>query len=157
MVQVPVHSMEGEVVDHIDVSDTVFGMPANPALVHQAVVRQLADARQGTVKTKSRGEVSGGGRKLFRQKGTGFARRGSRRAPLLRGGGVVFGPRPREYRQALPKKMRRLALRHSLSAKVADEDIIVVDRLAFDAPKTREMVRVLANLGVDASALVVIP
>ena len=92
---------------------------------------------------------------MFRQKGTGFARRGSRRAPPLRGGGVVFGPRPRSYNQAMPKKMRRLALRCCLSGKVADEDIIVVDQLALEQPKTKEMVRVLANLGVGASALIV--
>jgi large subunit ribosomal protein L4 len=119
------------------------------------MVRQLADARLGTVSSKTRGQVSGGGRKLFRQKGTGFARRGSRRAPLLRGGGVAFGPHPRSYRQSMPKKMRRFALRCALSTKVAGEEITVVDKLALEEPKTKEMARILANLGVDSSVLIV--
>jgi large subunit ribosomal protein L4 len=155
MVQVPVHSIEGEVVDHIELNEAVFGVPVDQAVVHQAMVRQLANARQGTVGSKTRSQVSGGGRKLFRQKGTGFARRGSRRAPLLRGGGVAFGPHPRNFRQAMPKKMRRLALRCILSAKVAGEEIIVIDEFALEEPKTKEMARILANLGVDSSALIV--
>ena len=155
MVQVPVHSIEGEVVDHIELNEAVFGVPVDQAVVHQAMVRQLANARQGTVGSKTRSQVSGGGRKLFRQKGTGFARRGSRRAPLLRGGGVAFGPHPRSYRQAMPKKMRRLALRCILSAKVAGEEMIVIDEFALEEPKTKEMARILANLGVDSSALIV--
>ncbi len=155
MVKVPVHSIEGEVVDHIELNEAVFGIPVEQAVVHQAMVRQLANARQGTASSKTRSQVSGGGRKLFRQKGTGFARRGSRRAPLLRGGGVAFGPHPRSYRQAMPKKMRRLALRCVLSAKVAGEEMIVVDKLALEEPKTKEMARILANLGVDSSALIV--
>lgn len=155
MVQVPVHSIEGEVVDHVELNEAVFGVPVNQAVVHQAMVRQLADARQGTVGSKTRSQVSGGGRKLFRQKGTGFARRGSRRAPLLRGGGVAFGPHPRSFRQAMPKKMRRLALRCVLSAKVAGEEMIVIDEFALEEPKTKEMARILANLGVDSSALIV--
>jgi len=155
MVKVPVHSIEGEVVDHIELNEAVFGIPVEQAVVHQAMVRQLANARQGTASSKTRSQVSGGGRKLFRQKGTGFARRGSRRAPLLRGGGVAFGPHPRSYRQAMPKKMRRLALRCVLSAKVAVEEMIVVDKLALEEPKTKEMARILANLGVDSSALIV--
>ncbi len=155
MVQVPVHSIEGEVVDHIELNEAVFGVPIDQAVVHQAMVRQLANARQGTVGSKTRSQVSGGGRKLFRQKGTGFARRGSRRAPLLRGGGVAFGPHPRSYRQAMPKKMRRLALRCILSAKVAGEEMIVIDEFALEEPKTKEMARILANLGVDSSALIV--
>ncbi len=155
MVQVPVHNVAGEVVDQLELNDAVFGVPPNEAVVHQAMVRQLADARQGTASTKTRGLVSGGGRKLFRQKGTGFARRGSRRAPLLRGGGVVFGPHPRNYRQAMPRKMRRLALRCVLSAKVASEEIIVLDQLSLQEPKTKEMARILKDLGVDSSALIV--
>jgi large subunit ribosomal protein L4 len=155
MVQIPVHNVAGEVVDQLELSDAVFGVPPNEAVVHQAMVRQLADARQGTASTKTRGLVSGGGRKLFRQKGTGFARRGSRRAPLLRGGGVVFGPHPRSYRQAMPRKMRRLALRCVLSAKVASEEIIVLDQLSLQEPKTKEMARILKDLGVDSSALIV--
>ena len=155
MVQVPVHSIEGEVVDHIELNEAVFGVPVGQAVVHQAMVRQLANARQGTVGSKTRSQVSGGGRKLFRQKGTGFARRGSRRAPILRGGGVAFGPHPRNFRQAMPKKMRRLALRCILSAKVAGEEMIVIDEFALEEPKTKEMARILANLGVDSSALIV--
>jgi large subunit ribosomal protein L4 len=147
--------MAGEVVDQLELSDAVFGVPPNEAVVHQALVRQLADARQGTASTKTRGLVSGGGRKLFRQKGTGFARRGSRRAPLLRGGGVVFGPHPRSFRQAMPRKMRRLALRCVLSAKVASQEIVVLDQLSLEEPKTKEMVRILKDLGVDSSALIV--
>jgi large subunit ribosomal protein L4 len=155
MVQVAVHNVAGEVVDQLELSDAVFGVPLNEAVMHQAMVRQLADARQGTASTKTRGLISGGGRKMFRQKGTGFARRGSRRAPLLRGGGVVFGPHPRSYRQAMPRKMRRLALRCVLSAKVASEEIIVLDELSLQEPKTKEMVRILRDLGVDSSALIV--
>jgi len=155
MVQIPVHNVAGEVVDQLELSDAVFGVPLNEAVVHQAMVRQLADARQGTASTKTRGLVSGGGRKMFRQKGTGSARRGSRRAPLLRGGGVVFGPHPRSYRQAMPRKMRRLALRCVLSAKVASEEIIVLDQISLQEPKTKEMARILKDLGVDSSALIV--
>jgi len=155
MVQIPVHNVAGEVVDQLELSDAVFGVPPNEAVVHQAMVRQLADARQGTASTKTRGLVSGGGRKMFRQKGTGSARLGSRRAPLLRGGGVVFGPHPRSYRQAMPRKMRRLALRCVLSAKVASEEIIVLDQLSLQEPKTKEMARILKDLGVESSALIV--
>ncbi|MBE0415220.1 MAG: 50S ribosomal protein L4 [Dehalococcoidia bacterium] len=155
MVLVPVHNLLGEVVDHIELKEEVFGVPPNQAVVHQALVRQLANARQGTVSTKTRGQVSGGGRKPFRQKGTGRARRGSSRSPILRGGGIVFGPHPRSYRQAMPKKMRRLALRCVLSSKVAEGEIIVVDELALAEIKTKEMARILANLGVDSSALIV--
>lgn len=155
VVQVPVHNILGEVVDHIELKDEVFGVPLNQAVVHQALVRQLANARQGTASTKTRAQVSGGGRKPFRQKGTGRARRGSARSPLLRGGGVAFGPHPRSYRQAMPKKMRHLALRCILSAKVADGEMVVVDELALSEPKTKEMARILAALGVGSSALIV--
>lgn len=155
MVQVAVHNILGEVVDHIELKDEVFGVPQNQAVVHQAMVRQLANARQGTASTKTRGQVSGGGRKPYRQKGTGRARRGSSRSPLLRGGGVVFGLHPRSYRQAMPKKMRRLALRCVLSAKVAEGEMVVVDELALNEPKAKEMARILAALGVSSSALIV--
>jgi len=155
MLQVPVHNILGEVVDHIELSEEVFGVSPNQAVVHQAIVRQLANARLGTASTKTRAQVSGGGRKPFRQKGTGRARRGSSRAPQYKGGGVAFGPHPRSYRQAMPKKMRRLALRCVLSAKVAEGEIIVVDELALSGPRTKEMARILAALGVASSALVV--
>ena len=154
-VQVPVHNLSGEVVDHIELSEDVFGVPPNQAVVHQALVRQLANARQGTASTKTRAQVSGGGRKPFRQKGTGRARRGSSRSPLLRGGGVAFGPHPRSYRQAMPRKMRRLALRCILSSKVAEGEMVVVEGLTFEEPRTKEMARILAALGVSSSALIV--
>ncbi len=153
--QVPVYSLAGEVVEHIDISDGVFAVPFNQAVVHQAMVRQRANARQGTASTKTRGEVSGSTRKLFRQKGTGMARAGSRKSPLRRGGGITFGPQPRSYRQAMPKKMRQLALRCVLSAKAGDGELMVLTQLKLDEPKTREMAQILATLGVDSSALVV--
>ncbi len=155
MVQVPVYDLSGEVVEHIELRDDVFGLPPNQAVVHQALVRQLANARQGNASTKTRSQVSGGGAKPFRQKGTGRARRGSSRAPLYRGGGVAFGPHPRSYRQAMPKKMRRLALRSVLSSKAAQGEMVVVQGFNFDQPGTKEMARILGALGVDSSALVV--
>jgi len=153
-VQVPVYSLAGDMVEHIDISDEVFGVPFNQAVVHQAIVRQRANARQGTASTKTRSEVSGSTRKLFRQKGTGLARGGSRRSPLRRGGGITFGPKPRSYRQAMPKKMRQLALRCVLSAKAGDGELLVLEQLKLDQPKTKEMAQILAALGVDSSALV---
>ena len=153
--QVPVYSPDGGVVKNIEISDLVFAVPFNQAVVHQALVRQRANARQGTASTKTRSEVSGSSRKLFRQKHTGLARAGNRRSPLRRGGGIVFGPRPRSYRQAMPKKMRRLALRCVLSAKAKDEELMVLEQLKFEEPKTKDMVRVLTALGVDSSALIV--
>ena len=153
--QVPVYSLTGEVIKHIEISDEVFAVPLNQAVVHQAMVRQQANARQGTASTKTRSEVSGSGRKLFRQKGTGLARAGSRRSPLRRGGGITFGPKPRSYRQAMPKKMRRLALRCVLSAKAGDGELKVLEQLKLDQPKTKEMVRILAALEVDSSALII--
>jgi len=153
-VQVPVHSLSGEVVKNIEVSDEVFAVPFNETVVHQAIVRQQANARQGTASTKTRSEVSASTAKLFRQKHTGRARAGSRKSPLRRGGGIVFGPKPRNYRQAMPKKMRQLALRCVLSAKAGDGELIVVEQLKLDEPKTKEMVRILEALGVDSSALI---
>jgi large subunit ribosomal protein L4 len=154
-VQVPVYNLDGEVIKHIEISDRVFAVPFNQAVVHQAMVRQQANARQGTASTKTRGEVSGSTRKLYRQKHTGFARAGSRRSPLRRGGGIVFGPKPRSYRQAMPKKMRQLALRCVLSAKARDKELMVVEQLKFDEPGTKEMAQILAALGADSSALIV--
>jgi large subunit ribosomal protein L4 len=154
-VRVPVYSLGGEIVKYIEISDRVFAEPFNEAVVHQTMLRQRANARQGTASTKTRSEVSGSSRKLYRQKHTGFARAGSRRSPLRRGGGVVFGPKPRSYRQAMPKKMRRLALRCLLSAKVRDGELKVIEELKLSDPKTKEMVRILKGLGVDASALIV--
>ena len=153
--QVPVYDLNGEEVEKIEVSQLVFDVSFNQAVVHQVMLRQLANARQGTASTKTRGEVAGSTRKLFRQKGTGSARAGSRRSPLRRGGGITFGPRPRDYRQAVPKKMRRLALRCVLSAKVRDEELIVLEQLQLAQPKTKEIVRVLSVLGVGVSTLIV--
>jgi len=153
--QVPVYNIAGEVVDNIEISEQVFNVPFNQAVVHQAVVRQQANARQGTASTKTRGEVTGSTRKLFRQKGTGRARAGSIRSPIRRGGGIVFGPKPRSYRQDMPRKMRQLALRCVLSTKMRDEELIVLEQLKLDQPKTKEMVGILAALGVASSALIV--
>ncbi len=153
--QAPVYGLTGEVVDNIEISDRVFGVPFNEGVVHQAVVRQRANARQGTASTKTRGEVTGSTRKLFRQKGTGNARAGSVKSPLRRGGGITFGPKPRSYRKAMPKKMRRLALRCVLSAKARDGELTILEALSLDEPKTREMVRILKTLKVDSTALIV--
>ena len=153
--QTPVYNLTGDVVISIEISDYVFGVPFNQAVVHQAMVRQRANARQGTASTKTRGEVAGSSRKLFRQKGTGMARAGSVKSPLRRGGGITFGPEPRSYRQAMPKKMRRLALRCVLSAKARDGELMILEALKLDEIKTKEMVRILTALKVDSSALVV--
>ncbi|MCD6359013.1 MAG: 50S ribosomal protein L4 [Dehalococcoidia bacterium] len=155
--QIPVHDTKGQVLEQIEISEGVFGVPFNQSVVHQAMVRQLANARQGTADSKTRGQVIGSTRKLYRQKGTGRARRGSMNSPVLKGGGVAFGPHPRSYRQAMPKKMRRQALRCMLSAKVAEDKLIVVDGLELSQPKVREMVTILQSLGVDSSVLIVTP
>lgn len=153
---VPVMNMAGETVGQVELSDEIFAAPINEHLMHQALVRQLANARLGTHKVKGRSEVSGGGRKPWRQKGTGRARQGSTRAAQWRGGGIIFGPTPRSYEQQMPRKMRRAALFSALSVKAAEERIVVVDRLVMDAPKTRAMAQVLERLAVNASALVVL-
>lgn len=155
MAKVTVYNMDGEAVGEIDLDDRVFGVAVDPALLHAAVVRHLANQRVGTVATKTRGEVSGGGRKPWRQKGTGRARQGSIRAPHWKGGGTVFGPQPRDHRLDLPRKARRLALRGALSAKVREGSLRVLDQLSFDTPRTRAMVAVLDRLGVEGKALVV--
>lgn len=155
MVKVPVHNIQGEVVDNVELSEEVFGIEPNLPVVHQALVAQQANARQGTASTKTRGQVAGGGRKPFRQKGTGRARRGSQSSPLLRGGGIIFGPKPRCYRQALPKKMRHLAMRSVLSAKVSDGEIRIVDQLVLDEPRTKDIVRMKEALGIDNTVLII--
>lgn len=153
--EVPVYNTSGEVVKNIELSDSVFAVPFNQAVVHQAVVRQRANARQGTVSTKTRGQVIGSSAKLYRQKHTGMARAGSRRSPLRRGGGITFGPKPRSYRQSMPKKMHRLAIRCVLSAKARDEELKVLEEIKLKQPKTKEMAGVMAALGIDSSALLV--
>ena len=155
--QIPVFNISGEEVRKIEVSDAVFAVPFNEAIVHQVMVGQLANARQGTSSTKTRGDVRGSTRKLYRQKGTGYARAGSKKSPLRIGGGITFGPHPRDYRQELPKKMRQLALRCVLSAKAADGELKVLEEWDFSEPKTRKMIEALKALGIDSSALIVTP
>ena len=149
------HDAQGKSLGHIDVLDDVFDARANPALVHQVVVAQQANARQGTASTKTRAEVSGGGRKPWRQKGTGRARAGSNRSPIWRGGGVIFGPRPRSYVQRTPKRMRRAALKATLSAKIREGELVVVDRLRLPEPKTKHFVAMMEALGVSGSVLLI--
>jgi large subunit ribosomal protein L4 len=151
---VPVYSLTGEVVDQIELSQAIFALPFNEAVVHQAMTSQLASRRQGTASTKTRGEVIGSTRKLYSQKHTGRARRGDVKSHLLRGGGVVFGPKPRTYRQSMPKKMRKLALKCLLSAKVREGNIKLVQELDFKGPKTKDMINVLSSLGIDSSTLI---
>jgi len=156
MAKANVVDLTGKVVRDIDLDDRVFGIEPNGAVVHQAVVAQEANARQGTHDTRTRGEVAGGGKKPYRQKGTGYARQGSRRAPHYRGGGVVFGPHPRSYEKALPRKMRRLALRSVLSSRAAEEAITIVDTFTLETPKTRVLLETLATLGANDGALIVL-
>jgi large subunit ribosomal protein L4 len=153
-VKASVYGLNGEVVEQIELSEAIFATPFNEAVVHQAMVRQLANERQGTASTKTRGEVSGSTRKLYAQKHTGRARRGDIKSPLLRGGGVVFGPKPRSYRQSMPKKMRRLALKCLLAAKVREGNMKLVQELDFKEPKTKDMMNALSSLGIDCSALI---
>jgi large subunit ribosomal protein L4 len=149
--------MKGEQTGEITLADSVFGAKVNQALLHLALVRQMAAARRGTAKAKTRGEVRGGGRKPWRQKGTGRARHGSRRSPIWTGGGVVFPPAPRDYSLDMPKKARRQAVKSALSAKVQAGEAIVLGELAFAEPKTKAMLEVLANLKIDKEkALIVI-
>jgi large subunit ribosomal protein L4 len=152
--KVDVFDMKGKKVKQVELPAVVFEAPINVDLMHQAYVRQMANARLGTHKTKTRSEVSGGGRKPWRQKGTGRARQGSIRAVQWTGGGRVHTPRPRSYEQAMPKKMRRAALRSALSAKAAEAGIIVVDEVVLDEPKTKLMSEALGKLVGEASALV---
>ena len=153
--QISVYNNAGQEITKIEIDEAVFGVKPNEALVHQALVRQLANSRQGTADTKTRREVSGSSRKLYKQKHTGMARAGNKRSPLRRGGGVIFGPHPRSYRQAMPKKMRRLAIRSILSAKVAGEELKVIDSFGLEEPKTKQMAQVLQALGIESSALLV--
>ncbi|WP_062050711.1 50S ribosomal protein L4 [Bacillus sp. JCM 19034] len=155
MPKVALFNQSGSQVGDVELNDSVFGIEPNNSVLHDAVVMQQASLRQGTHKTKGRSEVRGGGRKPWRQKGTGRARQGSIRSPQWVGGGVVFGPTPRSYSYKLPKKVRRLAIKSALSSKVKAEEIVVLEGLSFDTPKTKEMKAVLANLSADRKALVV--
>lgn len=155
MPKVALYNTSGSQVGDIELSEQVFGIEPNQHVIHQAVVMQQASMRQGTHKVKGRSEVSGGGAKPWRQKGTGRARQGSIRSPQWKGGGVVFGPTPRSYAYKLPKKVRRLAIKSVLSAKVNDEKLIVVDQLSMEQPKTKAFAEILKNLNVERKALVV--
>ena len=153
--QLDVRNTKGDVVSQIDVNDLLWDVPMNGPLVHQALVRQRANARAGTHAAKTRAEVRGGGRKPWKQKYTGRARQGSIRSPLWRHGGVTFGPKPRSYRQDLPIRMRRHALRCVLSDKIRDGDLVLIDQWGLEQPRTQEMVQALAGLGVRGPALIV--
>ncbi len=144
-----VYNMAGEAVEKLELSEQVFGVTPNVAVLHQVVTAQLVNRRQGTASTKTRAEVSGGNKKPYRQKGTGRARQGSTRAPQFRHGGTVFGPKPHPYHHDVPRKMRRLAIRSALSDKVANEKLIVLNDLALEAPRTKDMVAILDKLPVD--------
>ncbi|MCF0145337.1 MAG: 50S ribosomal protein L4 [Eubacterium sp.] len=155
MAKVSVYNMEGNEVGTIELSDAVFGVEIKENLVHQAVIKQLADSRQGTQKAKTRGEVSGGGRKPWRQKGTGHARQGSTRAPQWTGGGTVFAPVPRDYSFKMNRKERQAALKSVLTDKVQNNKFLVMDELKFDEPKTKSMKKVLEALKVEDALLII--
>jgi len=155
MPKVALFKQDGSQTGDIELNEAVFGIEPNTHVLHEAVVMQRASLRQGTHKVKNRSEVRGGGRKPWRQKGTGRARQGSIRSPQWVGGGVVFGPTPRSYSYKLPKKVRRLALKSALSSKVANDNVVVLEQLAFEAPKTKQFVDMLNNLKVDTKALIV--
>lgn len=155
MPEIVVKNLAGSEVDHITLSDDVFAAPINVPLMHQAVVRIQASQRLGTQKAKTRSEVSGGGVKPWKQKGTGRARQGSRTSPLFKGGGVVFAPRPRSYDVRMPKKMRRQATRSALSSRMTDQGLIVVDSLVPEQPKTKQMVEALKSLQAQGKVMLV--
>ena len=155
--KVDVVNIEGKKVKSVELPAAIFEAPIHSSLMHQAYVRQMANARLGTHKTKNRSEVSGGGRKPWRQKGTGRARQGSIRSPQWVGGGGVHTPRPRDYSQKMPRKMRRAALRSALSVKASEKEIIILDEFTISEPKTKEMAEIMNTLVGDSSALVVIP
>ncbi|WOZ37931.1 50S ribosomal protein L4 [Paenibacillus polymyxa] len=157
MPKVALFNISGSQVGEIELNDAVFGIEPNKHVLHDAVVMQLASLRQGTHKVKGRSEVRGGGRKPWKQKGTGRARQGSIRAPQWVGGGTVFGPTPRSYAYKLPKKVRRLAIKSALSSKVIENEIIVLDALTLNGPKTKEFAAILNNLKADRKALIVAP
>ena len=156
MPKVDVYDMTGSVVGEYDLKDEIFGVEVNEYAIHQVVLNQLANKRQGTQSTKTVSEVRGGGRKPWRQKGTGRARQGSIRSAQWVGGGVALGPKPRSYKYTLPKKLKRLALKSALSGKVADNELILIDQLTFDEIKTKHMVEILKNLNINEKVLVVI-
>jgi len=153
-VQVPVKNTTGETLRQIEISDYVFGVKPNKSLAHQALIRQLANERHGNASAKTRTEVAGSTKKMYAQKHTGRARPGSAKSPLRKGGGIIFPPKPRDYHQAIPKKMKRLALRSVLSGKLAENELVVLDDLSLNAPKTKDMSNILSVLGIESSALI---
>lgn len=155
MPKVALYDMSGAQIGDIDLSDNVFGIEPNEAVLHQFIKMQLANKRVGTHSTKTRAEVSGSGKKPWRQKGTGRARAGQKRSPIWKGGGIAFGPKPRDYSFKMPRKIRRLAMRSALSSKILDNSIIVVDQLNFEEPKTKQMVQALEALKAGKKTLVV--
>ena len=157
MPQTTLYDKTGKDVGSVELSDALFAAPVNAAVLHQVVTAQLAGRRTGTADTKTRGEIRGGGKKPYKQKGTGRARQGTRTAPHYRGGGVVFGPHPRSYEQRLPRKMKRLALRGALTAKLGDEAIKVIDTFALEAIKTRDLAAVLGALEARGRILLIAP
>ena len=157
MPKVQVYDMAGKAVSEIELSDAVFGITPNQAVVHACVVNYLANQRQGTQSALTRSEVSGGGKKPWRQKGTGHARQGSTRAPQWTHGGIVFAPKPRSYRYTVNKKVRRLALKSALSSKVQEESLVVLDSMTMDAYKTKTVAAMLNALGAEKKALIVLP
>jgi large subunit ribosomal protein L4 len=154
--QAPLYNSMGEIAGQTEIREDIFGIPFNGAVVHQAMVRQLANRRQGTASTKTRGEVRGSNRKLYSQKHTGRARRGDIKSPILRGGGVAFGPKPRCYRQLMPRKMRRLAIKCLLSSKFQEETFKVVEDFDFEGIRTKNMVDFLSSMGVSGSSTLVL-
>ncbi len=157
MPKIDVYNIEGKKVSTIELSDNVFGIKPNEKVVHSALVNYMANQRQGTASTKTRAEVSGGGRKPWKQKGTGRARQGSTRSPQWIKGGIALGPKPRDYRYTINKKERRLAIKSVLSSKVLENNLVVVDKLQFKEIKTKQMVNALTNLKVEGKTLVVLP
>lgn len=157
MPKVALYDITGSQVGDIELSDDIFGVEVNTHVMYEAVKNYLANQRQGTQSAKLRGEVRGGGKKPWRQKGTGRARQGSIRAPQWKGGGVVFAPKPRDYSYKIPKKVKRLALKSALTSKVQDQEMIVVDRIVLEQPKTKEMIKVLTNLKASKKTLIVLP
>jgi large subunit ribosomal protein L4 len=155
MPKVALYNVSGAQVGEFELAETVFGIEPNAYVLHDAVVMQLASQRQGTSKVKTRSEVRGGGRKPWKQKGTGRARQGSIRSPQWKGGGIVFGPTPRSYAFKLPRKVRRLAIKSALSSKVIAEEIVVLDQLSINQPRTKDFIAILKNLKADRKALVV--
>lgn len=157
MPKVDIINVSGQVVGTLELSEHIFGAEVNEAVLHEVVKNYLANQRQGTQSAKTRAEVRGGGRKPFRQKGTGNARQGTIRAPHFVGGGVVFAPKPRDYSYRLPKQVKRVAMMSALSSKVASNELIVLDELQMDAAKTKEMIKILANINAGKKTLVVLP